>query len=229
MIPQTLAVTLFTLLLGGTSFAATGSCGDEVVVKRADNLSQIAERCEVSERTILLANPGVESSQDLKVGEMLHLDPIQHAQESFGSTARALTQSAKKGVQGLTSSIGSSVEGFMNRNPDVKAKLNDLGEGIGLSSRDAVGTVSVTPQNPDASGEVTLSVDDLPHNGEFDIGVGTPGHAYEVAAQATASATGHVETQIVLPDWLSSGSKAIFVLTDPGGTILARSKPIALN
>ena len=229
MIRETLAIAVATLLIAGSANAATGSCGDQATVKRSDNLSQIAERCGVSERTILLANPGLDGSQDLRVGEMLHLDPIQHARETIGSAARDVAQGAKKGVEGVASSLKSSVTGFMNRNPDVKARLDEFGQGIGLTNGDTAGPVSVSPQNPDANGEVTLSADNLPQNGRLEIGVGTPGHAYEVVARATASEKGHIKTQIALPDWLSSGSKAIFVFTDPNGRTLARSAQIALN
>ena len=229
MIRKTFAVSVLTLSLAGSAGAATGPCGDQVTVDRSDSLSGIAERCDVSERTILLANPGLDGSQDLRVGETLHLDPVQHARETIGFTARDLAQGAQKGVESITSSLKSSVTGFMDRNPGVKSKIADLGEGIGLTGSDAATSVSVSPQNPNAHAQVTLTADNLPQNGKLDIGVGTPGHAYEVVAQATASAKGDVTTQVSLPDWLSSGSNAIFVITDPDGRTLARSQRIALN
>lgn len=229
MIHQTLAVAVLTLGFAGSASAATGPCGDQVTVDRSDNLSRISERCDVSERTILLANPGLDGSQDLRVGEMLHLDPVQHARETIGSTARDLAQGAQKGVESVTSSLKSSVTGFMDRNPGVKSKIADLGQEIGLTDGDTATSVSVSPQNPDAHAQVTLSADNLPQNGKLDIGIGTPGHAYEVVARATASAKGDVTTQVSLPEWLTSGSKAIFVITDPDGKTLARSQRIALN
>ena len=228
---RAVAAALIVLPLATAAFAQDGAnaCGDTVQVERGDTLSRIAGRCDVPERRILLANPSVSGSQDLRVGMTLHLNPAKHAGDTIKSTARNLGQSAVQGLDQLGQSLKSGVDNFMNQNPGVRNKLNELGQDVGVSGNIGPASLTVTSARLAPGGSATVTASDLPVNTKLQIGIGAPGSAYEVIGEATTSGTGTLDATVDIPDWVSTSPQAVFVATEPDGPVVARSDRLQLG
>ncbi|MEX6505117.1 LysM domain-containing protein [Jiella sp. M17.18] len=189
-------------------------CGKQVEVQPHDTISAIAGRCDVSEGLILRANPGVDSSADLRVGETLSLvGPV----DQLGSMA----SEAGKNIAGAAKSVGSKIESsvgnFLDRNPQLNQHVRSLGQAVGLGS-DNTADVSLTPNSAAPGETVTLSATGLPKDTPVVIGGGLPGSAYSALDQARTTPDGTLQLAIKLPaDLPANGRYQISVRAQDGG------------
>ena len=130
------ALALFALVTGGAAEAAktpASPCGDNVIVRRGDTLSTIARRCEVSEGTPPGANPGIQGSGDLRVGETLRVQQSEGTAQRVGTRINSLVRDANNAIGELADKVGSSVQDLLDKNPDLRSRLDRLGHQMGLT------------------------------------------------------------------------------------------------
>lgn len=220
-----IGVTCGILAWGGTAWsqaAEPGCRGTSVTVQRGDSLSRIAERCDVSEGAILAANPGVDGSGDLQVGETLRLRRTARSGQSLGSRLKDFGERANDAVGRVADSVGASVEDLLDRNPDLKSRLDSLGQTIGLTDRPNP-AISVTPDSGPPGASITISATGLPGNVPVTVGAGAPARATEAIARARTSDTGTMTTHLTVPDWTEPGSSILFTIRTERG-LRARSE-----
>jgi LysM repeat protein len=214
------------LLIGAAAEAAkapSSPCGANLVVRRGDTLSTIAQRCEVSEGALLGANPGIRGSGDLRVGETIRVQESEGPAQRVGTRFNSFVRDANRTVGELADKIGSSVQGLLDRNPDLKSRLDRLGQQMGLTEGPAPAVVSVTPQSGPPGSLVKISASGLPKDSPVAIGAGPPGSAYEILRRERSSASGSLATELQVPKWVDPGSSVVFVVTD-GAHIAGRSE-----
>jgi murein DD-endopeptidase MepM/ murein hydrolase activator NlpD len=213
MIPRHLLHASLAFALLGTSpvwAQPSSSCGETTKVSRSDTISSIAARCDTSEAAILQANPAVEGSDDLRVGQDLKLaaSTDQPTTERLGSLARE----AGSALSGMAKDVTSSVDNLLDKNPDLRQRLGGIGDRIKSTNVDvSKAEVSLTPGNGTVGTTVTVSAKGLPANTGVVIGGGAPRTAYEVLQQAKTGADGTLQATVRIPDW-STGQER-FVVT----------------
>ena len=121
------AVAGLAALLGTSSVAAQtspGPCGEVVTVQRGDTLSRIAERCNVTERSLIRVNPWIDGSHDLRVGMQIRTQG--GAGSSGGAVDRlgSLAGEAVDTLSGLARDVGSSAQDLLDKNPDLRQRLD---------------------------------------------------------------------------------------------------------
>ncbi len=208
------------LVLTGLVFAAstasaqtTGSCGREVEVQPSDTLSSIASRCAVTEGLILRANPRIDGSADLRVGQSLSLTgPMDKLKSMATSAGEGLSQAADN----VGSKVKSSVEGFLNDNPQLESNIRDLGSRLGLSEGQQPAEVSLDPASPAAGATVTVSATGLPHDQPVIIGGGSPGSAFVELDQARTTPEGTLQAAVKLPANIAADRYQISVRGEDG-------------
>ena len=201
--------------------ASSSGCGTSVVVERGDNLSRIAERCDVTERSLLNANPNVQGSGDLQVGESLSTVPsggLTRTRDALGTLANEADDAANT----LADKLGSSAQDLLDKNPDLKSRLQRLGNQIGVTSERGP-SVTVAPQSGRPGATVTVSATGLPPSAPILIGAGAPGSAYEIIRDSRTSSNGTVEANVPIPQWAPAPSTIVFVITDEQRHVEARS------
>lgn len=220
-------------LVASTPFAgaheAGAACLGGVVIERGDTLSSIAERCDLSEARILAANPNVEGSSDLVIGQRLSV-------ESPGSQVGTRLWSDFKGAVGQTSNalesiakgVNSSAQDILDKNPDLRSRVNGLGETFNLTGGQSSVSLAVTevPTTPEA--DVEIAATGLPANEAVSINVGAMGAASESVAQTRTSGDGSLKQVARLPAWLPSGKRGVVTVTSEAQTVLARA-PFKVN
>lgn len=224
------------LFAGGLATAAgaqgpepSAACaGDTVLVRRGDTVSRIAERCGIGEARLLRANPRVEGSDDLAVGEALNLPPGDvSALDAAGRRLRSLASRAGDRLSGLAAEIGSPVEDLLDKNPDLRQRLRTLGDRLGVPGVDAdAATVTLSPQVGPPGTSVTLSAIGLPPNAAVAIGAGAPGRAYEVLDRARTSVDGTLRATVRAPEGVDGAERLVFTVAGDGWK--ARSPAFAL-
>ncbi|WP_230530898.1 LysM peptidoglycan-binding domain-containing protein [Microvirga roseola] len=220
------------LTLGGSPALAQTSteCGSSIVVRRADTLSSIAERCNVSELDILRANPRIRGSADLVAGQELRLpeegSPSASTAERLGSAARE----AGDALADIARDFGSSVEDLLRKNPDLHERLRRLGGELDIPSLDvSKAQVSVTPEEGATGTPVTVSAVGLPKNVPVRIGLGAPRSAYEIVADARTSADGTLQVNVEIPDWAGEEDRVVFVVEGRERNWNVRSEPFRIT
>ncbi|MGE0719483.1 MAG: LysM peptidoglycan-binding domain-containing protein [Alphaproteobacteria bacterium] len=212
---------------GNASGRAAERCGaGTVIVERGDTLSRIAERCDVPEGMLLAANPGIDGSGDLLVGESLRLRRSAEPERSIGSRLRDFGEKANEAVGRMADSIGSSVEDLLDRNPDLKSRLDEIGRSIGITE-ERPRSISVTPDTARAGSTVTVSATGLPENAPVSLGAGPPAMASEVIARARSSGSGTVTMHVPLPAWAKPGTPLVFTIRSGSG-LEARSERLRI-
>ncbi|TPE45113.1 LysM peptidoglycan-binding domain-containing protein [Amaricoccus solimangrovi] len=206
------------LLAAYPASAQTVACaGGTTVVQRGDTLSRIADRCDVTEGAILSANPTVDGSGDLTVGETVR---VSSRPEDTGSLEEGLgdfTAGAKDAVEGMAREVGSSVQNLLDRNPDLKSRLQKLGRDVGIGDDTAAPSANVSPTSGPAGSTVTVSATGLPAESPVSVAVGTPGTASEPIRDARVSSSGTVSVNLAVPSWVAAGSELTFTIrTDDG-------------
>jgi LysM domain-containing protein len=222
-----LAVALFALVVSCVAEAAEAPpspCGDTTVVRRGDTLSSIALRCEVSEGALLGANPGIQGSGDLRVGDTIRVQESEGAAQRVGTRLNSFVRDANQAIGQLADKVGSSVQDLLDKNPDLKSRLDRLGHQMGLTEGPAPATVSVAPQSGPAGSPVKITASGLPKDSPVAIGAGPPGSAYEILGRGHSSAAGALGAELQVPEWADPGSVLVFVITNGEHHIEGRSE-----
>ncbi|SKA04383.1 LysM peptidoglycan-binding domain-containing protein [Consotaella salsifontis] len=196
------ALLLPLILASGPALAqdTAGSCGDQTEVKAGDTLSAIADRCDVSEFTILRANPSVRGSDDLRVGSTVQLTTTSDGTiDRLGSLAEQAGSELGQAAQGVGSAIGSSVSGFLDRNPQLDQRVRDIGQKIGLTDGQEPADVSLEPQGGAPGSTVTVSATGLPKDTPVEIVGGGRRSAYTVLDEARTTPDGTLQAAVEIP------------------------------
>ena len=237
-----LAAALLALGLAPAQAAQQPICGDSVTVRQGDTISQIADRCGISESTLMAANPSIESSGDLRVGAALNTLP-NSGRPGVGTSLSNLGASASNLATGLADKVGSSAQELLDRNPDLKHRLQRLGNSVGLTNP-AV-RITIAPQSGAPGSTVTVAATGLPADKPVRIGAGPPGAAFEVIRTAQSSANGTVSADVAVPSLFDAANapnspagnstgnapnkSLVFVLVGPDDSIEARSDRFQLT
>ena len=206
-----------------TAGAASASpCGNSVEVLGGDTISSIADRCEVSEAALLNANPAIEGSADLQVGGTLHIEVSGSTQGKVGSMLSSFSRKATNAVGALAGNVGSSVQDLLDKNPDLKTRLDTLGSKVGLTGNQPAATLSVSPLSGPPGTRVSITASGLPKNSPVAVGAGPPGSAFAIIGNAQTSASGTLDTTVKVP--LDQGTSSILVFNlSTGNGVTVRS------
>lgn len=226
-------VTVLALLAGtclpiyGHTLASEADCQDgKVQVRPDDTLSQIAGRCDVSEGAILATNPSIDGSADLEAGATLRLRPPASQSQRLGDRLNHFAREADDALGRVAGQVGSSAQDLLDKNPDLKGRLERLGRRIGLSDGGSAPSLSLTPDHGPPGSTVTLAATGLPKERPFKIGVGAPNKAYRVLHEARSSDQGTLDAQVRVPE-RDGGTRVVFTLRG-GDAVKLTSKPFQI-
>ena len=194
-----------------------------VVVQRGDTLSRLADRCEVSEGSILAANPGIDGSMDLQTGQKIRVSEKAESGQGIGSTLNDFANQADEAVNRVADRVGSSVQDLLDKNPDLRSRLEKLGRSIGIGEGATKATVAVTPGNAVPGSTVKVSGVGWPRESAVVIGGGAPGTAYEVLRTIRTSSSGTFDAPIEVPSWAVANEQFVFTAKADNG-VHARSQ-----
>ncbi|NDW05423.1 LysM peptidoglycan-binding domain-containing protein [Jiella pacifica] len=216
MLTRALAVSglIVATFTASSAYAQTAEpCGREVEVEPGDTLSSIASRCAVSEGLILRANPRIDGSADLRVGQSVSLTGRMDTLKSMATSAgEGLSQAADN----VGSQVKSSVEGFLSDNPQLQSNIRDLGTRLGLSEGQQPAEVSLDPASPSPGATVTVSATGLPKDQAVIIGGGSPRAAFAQLDEARTTPEGTLQAAIKLPADLPADDYQISVRSEDG-------------
>jgi hypothetical protein len=221
------------LLLPASAVAQTGTspCGSSVTVERNDTLSRIAERCDVPERRLIRANPTVEGSRDLRVGMKLqlgsHEGDASRALDSLGS----LAGEAADALAGVARDAQSTVNDILDKNPDLRQRLERFGAKVtpDRPAAPAEPSVAVTPMRTAGGETLTVSATGLPKDSQILIGVGAPQAAYEVVERVRSGPDGEARVDLRVPDWAADLNRIVVTVTDETQSWKVRSGAIMVT
>lgn len=233
---------LSTLLLALPAFAqAQSPCGEKTAVERGDTLSRIAERCDVTERALMALNPRIGGSRDLRVGMEI---AVRGGSSTSGDTLDRLGNLAGEAgdaLAGVAKDLSSSAQELLEKNPDVRERLEGFGQRLGnvvsppdrggSTDRRAVpqgGSVSVSRREAAAGETVSVTAKGLPHNAQVVIGAGRPQAAYDVVQTARTGPDGSLNLELRLPDWTSDMGRVVLVVAAEDGAWALRSEPVRI-
>ena len=201
-------------------------CGDAVTVQRGDTLSSIAERCDVTERSLMRLNPRIEGSRDLRVG--MQLDVSRDAGEGLGRLG-SLAGQAVGTLSGFARDLGSSAQDLLDRNPDLRQRMEGVERQLQSPGADSIkGSVSVAPREI-ASGEtLTVTAQGLPSDAPVAIGAGRRQAAYEIIERARTASDGTLRMSVRVPDWAADMRQVAIVVAAENGEWSVRSEPITV-
>ena len=197
--------------------------GGTTVVKPEDSLSSIARRCGVPENSILAANPTIDGSGDLQVGATVHVQPQEGLGERAGRNLDVLVTRATDALGRFAHEVNSSVQDLLDKNPDLRARLEKIKNELGLSRNAHPAVLSVTPQSGPAGAKVSVEAVNLPKDTPVTLGVGVAGAPYTKLQDARTSSTGTLALQAEVPATANPGSDLVFVIRKKDGPIEARS------
>lgn len=216
------------LFLCGAPFASAQNvaspCGDSVEVRRGDTLSALAERCEVPEGRLLAANPTLDGSSDLIIGQSISTrSAARQAGERLWGDVKGAVGQTSEALQGVASGLNGTAQDILDKNPDLRSRVESLGSSLGVSGNQATAapTVEVTTRQGQATMDVAAA--GLPTDTAVLINVGPVGAASQEVAQARTAADGTLRQNVPLPDWLPAGKRAVLTITDGERNVLVRS------
>ncbi|WP_422001998.1 LysM peptidoglycan-binding domain-containing protein [Reyranella sp.] len=217
-----LGVSLCLALSGRLAYA---SCGTQVEVRPGETLSDIANRCGITEGLILDLNPRVEGTRDLRAGMTLKVARAGDESENLLlDRLSSYAERAGKSIEGAARSAGESIEDFITRNPDLHQSVRRLGRSLSIPGLDgAEAQISLSARTGAPGSPVTLSAIGLPSNRLVDIAGGPPGGDYKLIQQARTSVEGTLQVTVELPDSAAEGRDFIFVIAIPGADLAVRS------
>ncbi len=231
---------LAAIIAAGAASAQTSSasCGDAVNVQRGDTLSRIAERCDVTERSIMRLNPRIEGSRDLRVGMQIRIR--NDGGSGTGNTALdrlgSIAGETANSLAGLARDLGSSAQDILDKNPDLRQRLEGIGQrlsgasgGPNRAEPPVQGTITVTPAQAAAGASVEVSAQALPKDVAVVIGISAPEAAYEVIDRARTAPDGRLQRSIRVPDWASDLNRIVVVVASETGAWSARSAPVQIT
>ncbi|BDA85371.1 hypothetical protein Sa4125_29130 [Aureimonas sp. SA4125] len=221
-------------LAAGTSLGqaqdVAPTCQGNVTVERGDTLSAIAERCDLSEARILAANPSLEGSSDLVIGQRLSTEtPGAQVGNRLWSGFKGAVGQTGNALESIAKGVNSSAQDILDKNPDLRSRVDSLGENLNLTGGQSSASVSVTPVSTTPEADVEVVATGLPANEAVRINVGAVGAASESVAQARTSADGTLRHVTQLPSWLPAGKQAVLTITGDSQTVLARSPRFSQN
>jgi LysM domain len=207
--------------------AEEADCRDgKVQVRPDDTLSLIAGRCDVSEGAILAANPAIDGSADLEVGATLRLQPPASQSQRLGDRLNHFAREADDALGRVAGQVGSSAQDLLNKNPDLKGRLERLGRRIGLGDGGSAPSLTLTPDQGPPGSTVTLAATGLPKERPFMIGVGAPNKAYRVLHESRSSDQGTLDAQVRVPE-RDEGKRVVFTLRG-GDAVKLTSEPFQI-
>ena len=200
-------------ILAPISAHAAGSCGSSVEVRRGDTLSSVAMRCDVDEQDILSSNPTVHGSRDLRVGQTLNLeqtDVTNRALDALGSA----TRQGSEALTGIAQDVKSSVSDLLDKNPDLKARIERLGKSIAgkVSGKPPQADVTATVVSAGTGQSIRVRADGLPSDKAVFVALGGPSSAFEVVERARTSASGSLDVTVTPPAWARDGQRLVAVV-----------------
>jgi LysM repeat protein len=179
MLRSAIAALALAALAAAAPAHAQSPCGEEVKVERGDTVSRIAERCNVSERGLIRLNPRIEGSRDLRVGMEIALrgSGVGAAAGPGAAAGKALDRfgamagEAADSLSGFAREVGSEAQELLDKNPDLRQRLEGLGQRLqgSLGSADLSGaqqgaTISVSRREAVAGETVEVTARGLPQN-----------------------------------------------------------------
>lgn len=213
------------MLTAGHGYAQEAACGDgPVKVLPDDTLSRIACRCDVSEGALLAANPSIDGSGDLQVGATLRLRMA--TGQGLADRLNHLGREANDAVGRIAGQVGASAQDLLDRNPDLKGRLERLGRRIGLADGAAAPSLTVSPDHGPSGSTVTLTATGLPKDQPLLVGVGAPNTAFQVLQSARTSGKGTLDVEVTVPEH-QGDARLVFVLRD-GDAVKLTSKPFRI-
>ncbi|KMO31231.1 hypothetical protein VQ02_26575 [Methylobacterium variabile] len=214
-------------LAGSQGFAQEAGCQNGTVqVQPDDTLSRIASRCDVSEGALLAANPSIDGSADLQVGTTMRLQPTTSQSQDLGRRLNHFAREANDALGRVAGQVGSSAQDLLDKNPDLKARLERLGQRIGLSDGNSTPSLTLTPDKGPAGSTVTLAATGLPKDQLVKIGVGAPNSAFQLLQDARSSNEGTLSVNVKVPE-RSNDTRVVFTLRG-GDAVKLTSKPFRI-
>jgi len=226
-------LSLVLLLMGALSASVAlaqtqpSGCGDTVTVQRGDTLSSIAQRCDITEGSLMRLNPHIEGSRDLRVG--MQLDTRKNSGEGLGRLG-SLADKAIGTLSDFARDLGSSAQDLLDRNPDLRQRIEGFERQLRNSGTGSVkGSVSVAPEQI-ASGEtLTISAQGLPPDTPVVIGAGQRQAAYEIIERTRTGPDGTLHMNVRVPDWAMTMNQMVLVVAAENGEWKVRSEPIKVT
>ena len=208
------------------SQAQSSGCGNAVTVQRGDTLSSIAERCDVTERSLMRLNPRIEGSRDLRVG--MQLDVNGDVGEGLGRLG-SLAGQAVGTLSDFARNLGSSAQDLLDRNPDLRQRMESVERRLQSSGTGSVkGSVSVTPAEIAPGATLAVTAQGLPSDTPVIIGVGRRQSAYEVIEQTRTASDGTLRMNVRVPDWATDMRQLTIVVAAENSEWSVRSAPITV-
>jgi hypothetical protein len=230
---QKISVIVFTLAAcTPPAFAQSpaAGCQDGVVIGQGDTLSAVAERCDVSEASILAANPNVEGSSDLIIGRKISIEAgVPQSSNSLWNNFKGAVDETGHALESIAKGVNSSTQEILDKNPDLRSRVTNLGETFKRAGNQEPASVStkVLPSTPEVDVEIVAT--GLAANRAVSINVGAVGAASENVAQVRTSTDGSLKHIAQLPNWLQAKKQVVVTLTDERQTVLARSSRFTPN
>jgi LysM repeat protein len=202
-------------------------CGDAVTVQRGDTLSSIAERCDVTERSLMRLNPRIQGSRDLRVG--MHLDVSGNVGEGLGRLG-SLAGQAVDTLSDFARNLGSSAQDLLDRNPDLRQRMESVERQLQSSGTGSIkGSVSVTPAEIATGETLTVTAQGLPSDTPVVIGAGRRQSAYEIIERARTSSDGTLRMNVRVPDWTTDMRQLVVIVAAENSEWSVRSDPITVT
>ena len=174
------------------------------------------------ETALLNANPAIQGSSDLQVGSILQVDQGSDTGQKVGAAVSTFSRKASNAVGALAGDVGSSVQDLLDKNPDLKTRLDTLGNKVGFGGSGSSVTLSLSPRSGPPGSNVSHAASGLPRESPVAIGAGAPGSAYAVIANVQTSASGTIDTMVKVPEGDKPGSTLVFNIS-AGEGVLVRS------
>ena len=206
-------------------------CGDKVTVQSGDTLSGIAQRCDVSERSLMRLNPRIDGSSDLRAGMELRVrgEPGSGDPDLVGRL-RSFADEATDFLSGLARDAQSTAEDILAKNPDLRQRLERWSQQLrGSPAEIGEGTISVSPSEGPVGATVTVTAKGLPRDTNVVIGAGRPQAAYQVIERAKTGSDGTLRTSLRIPDWAGEADRLVIVVAAEDSEWTLRSQPIRVT
>ena len=230
-------LSLFTFCLviaTGLTDRAWSQCGKKVQIRSGETLSDLAERCDITEAGILDLNPNIEGSKDLRAGMVLDLaarapnDVVERTRDTGDDRLlgrlKSYAEEASQTLKGEAEAVKQSVEQFIAQDPDMHQRVRRLGERLNIPGLEKVDAhISLSARKGAPGSPVTLSAIGLPRNQRVEIAGGVPGSAIRILESARTSAEGTLQVTVLLPEWADYQRDFIFVIANHELNVAARS------
>jgi hypothetical protein len=206
-------------------------CGDTVTVQRGETLSGIAERCNVSERSLMRLNPRIDGSSDLRVGMELRVrgEPGSGDPDLIGRL-RSFAGEAADLLSGLARDAQTTAEDILAKNPDLRQRLERWSQQLrGSPAETGGGTVSVSPSEGPVGTVIAVTAKGLPRDTAVVIGAGRPQSAYQVIERAKTGPDGTLRASVRIPDWAGEADRFVIVVAAESSEWTLRSEPIQVT